>query len=113
VIPSVLRQRRIVSLSEIMIQKAHSAARGHVESAEYVEQRRFSRARCSQENDELSGEEIQVYLMKGLNFYFTHPVGLCETSYPEYSAAVCGARVLIRPRGERKQTSDSRFFDGH
>ena len=84
VLAAVLREGAIVRGDEVVIAKPDHAARGRVEAAENVQQRRFAAARRTENDDELALEEVEVHALEGEHVYFSHVVCLLEASRVEH-----------------------------
>ena len=80
VFTSITGEHRLPEGTEIVVFIVHRAAGGHIQATEDIQQRGFTAARCSQQNDELTPIQFQVDAAQGVNLHFTHLVDLGDTA---------------------------------
>jgi hypothetical protein len=90
----VLRERALVGLGEIMVAIVDRAGRRHVEAAENVQQRGFSAARGSKDDDELGLEQIEIDPAERLHLDLAHAVDLGKVAGFEDGRLL---HLLLRP----------------
>ena len=91
------RQPSVIQPGEFQISEKKLTARRMIEPAHDVQQRRFSTAGWTKQNDHLSSEDFQVDRPQGVDRHLAGRVGLCQGSCAEdrVSHRVLTSRGLI------------------
>ena len=87
VLAPVARQLRIAGADEFMVAPPRPASGRRVQSAEDVEQSRFSRAGGPEQNHKLALVDIEIDVPQCVNLDLAHDVGLGQAARLEHHAA--------------------------
>ena len=85
-----------IELIEAQVAVGHRTAGGHVQPAEYVEQRRFAATRCAQQNQQLADANVQINLAQRVHADLSHVIGLGQAAGTHHKVRGVAAVFHVR-----------------